>query len=212
MNGQTENNLQKKVLFLGAIPNNKLPLKVLAEFTMIQMVREQGISRDFYNVFYDFAISYEGLLKQIVKVNPNIIHFSLHGNKSKGLYFVDEFNRDTESIVGLIDFEKIISVISKKNNITGIIISACNSYEFGKVASKYVEFVVVMNDFIADEAAVRFTRTFYATIFDQQDIDIEQAIDFGRTALTRINFTDADGKTIKYDNIPKLIRKDKDDY
>lgn len=212
MNGQSENNLQKNILFLGAIPNNKLPLKVLAEFTMLQMVIEQGISREFYKIFYDFAISYEGLLKRANVVKPNIIHFSLHGSKTKGLYFVDEFNFENESLVTLNEFENIICAITEKIKIEGIIISACNSYDFGKIVSKYVDFAVVMNDFIADEAAVRFTRTFYATIFDEQNYDIETAVRYGRLALSRINFTDADGKNIKYNNIPKLIRKDKDDY
>ncbi len=176
------------------------------------MVREQGISRDFYNVFYDFAITFEGLLKQAKRVNPNIIHFSLHGNKSKGLYFIDENDSNKESIVGLEDFEYALEIMTKKINIEGIIISACNSYEFGKIASKYVDFAIAMNDFIADEASVRFSRTLYATIFDEQDYDIEQAIDFGRVALKRMNLTDANGNTIKNQNIPKLIRNNKNDY
>jgi len=212
MNGQIEINLQKKVLFLGAIPKNKLPLKVYAEFAMIQMVREQGISRDFYNVYYDFSITYEGLLRRANIVKPNIIHFSLHGSKTKGLYFVDEFNFESESLVNLIEFDRIISAITEKIKIEGIIISACNSYDFGKIAAKYVDYAIVMNDFIADEAAIRFSRTFWATIFDEQNYDIETAVRYGRLALTRINFTDANGNTINYDNIPKLIRKDKDDY
>lgn len=212
MNGQSENNLQKRVLFLGAIPNNKLPLKVLAEFTIMQMAREQGISKEFYNIFYDFAISYDGLLKLTRRVNPNIIHFSLHGNKSKGLYFIDESNSYVESVISLEHFDYIFSVITKKIQIEGIIISACNSYEFGKIAAKYVDYAIVMNDFIADEAAVKFARSFYASIFDQQVYDIEQAIDWGRMALFNMDLTDANGNKIKYHNIPKLIRKDKDDY
>lgn len=205
-------NEQNNILFLASIPNNKLPLRILAEFTVMQIVLEQGIARDFYNCYSNFSVSTTDILKYVYRVKPHLVHFSLHGNKSKGLYFVDETDSINENIMPVKDFEFIFSHITKKIDIKGVILSACNSYQFGKSIVDYVNYVIAMDDFIDDQAAITFSRSFYATIFDNNNYNVEEAVDIARTAVYLKKFKDAEGNDIEYYKVPKLIRKNENDY
>jgi hypothetical protein len=202
----------KSILFLASIPKNKLPLRILAEFTVIQIVLEQGIARDFYQCFSNFSVTKFDILKYVNRAKPHILHFALHGNKSKGLYLIDDNETNNESILTIEDFQYIFLNIAKKIKIKGVIISACNSYSFGKSIVEHVDYVIAMDDFIDDEAAITFSKTFYATIFDEVDYDVENAVNIARTAVHLKKFKDTDGNDVFYDKVPKLIRKNQDDY
>ncbi|OQY03643.1 MAG: hypothetical protein B6I20_04545 [Bacteroidetes bacterium 4572_117] len=98
----------------------------------------------------------------IITEEPNIVHFSLHGKKNKGLVFSDRY--ENASIVNLIEFKNTLDILGGAK-IDCFIFNVCHSNEFAKLASTYATYAIGMNDLINEpDAAVAFSEGFYSML------------------------------------------------
>ncbi|MEM1325098.1 MAG: CHAT domain-containing protein [Bacteroidota bacterium] len=196
---------QKQLLFLCSIPKSAELLDFGREFSNINNMRQLGDQRDAYaepkiqtNVLSDQFIHI------LARYNPAILHISLHSSKRRGLYF-EGLNSEPDPI-DVDEFKRYVELyqtrMAKDNPMEIVILSACNSLPHAEAIQSLVPHVVGMNDFMPDEAAVYYARTFYNGLFNGYDYQL--AHDIAITQLQSKDFKALDnGKAIH--DIPQFL-------
>jgi hypothetical protein len=176
------------ILFISSSPNGEDRIRVDKELRKIEEHMESSKLRDKVVLNKKVAVKPETISKAMLDFNPNIVHFSGHGDIDGIVIENDEGDSVFFSVKGL---DRLFSLFNETTKC--VILNACYSKEQAETISKHGIYVIGMNDSIGDEAAINFTVGFYQAIGAGKKIDF--AFDMGMVLISQ-NIDDA--------NIPTL--------
>lgn len=147
----------KRILILSANPQNTTRLRVDEEMREIKEGLRRSRLREEFVIETSHAVRYRDIRRAILDFEPNIVHFSGHGEGDEGLVFEDETGQvklvGTEALAGL--FELFA------DRIECVVLNACYSEVQARAIARHIPYVVGMNKAIGDKAAIEFAVGFY---------------------------------------------------
>lgn len=148
------------VLFLAANPKNTNSLRLDEEAREIQEKIRKSEFRDTIIFESRWAVRTMDIIQAINEVDPDIIHFSGHGDENGELVFEDTYGN--AKLVTKDAMTQTISTVSDK--IRFIFFNACFSAEQAKSIVGHINAAIGMNKPIGDKAAITFAAQFYSSI------------------------------------------------
>jgi hypothetical protein len=137
------------------------------------------------------AVTKDLLIDHLLKIKPNILHISGHGNTDEQLLL-----EDMEGYKEEVSIQKISNVLSGfSDHIQCVFLNTCHSLAGIDDFNKNIAYVIGMDNEIPDDVAISFSRNFYNALFNDRSIK-----DSFKIALSRIALTDQGDE-----HIPKLI-------
>lgn len=160
-----------QILFLAANPKNTQALDLDKEVELLREVVENGQHQNQIEVDQRWEVSYDKLQQSILKMSPEIVHFSGHGlegglilERSDGKHEI----ADAKTLAGL--FAPL------KKEIVCVVLNACYSETQAKEIAQHIPFVVGMNTAVSDNAAMLFTKGFYRGLANRLDVEFAYAM------------------------------------
>lgn len=137
------------------------------------------------------AVTKDLLIDHLLKIKPNILHISGHGNTDEQLLL-----EDIEGYKEEVSIQKISNMLSGfSDHIQCVFLNTCHSLAGIDNFNKNIAYVIGMDTEIPDDVAISFSRNFYNALFNGRTIK-----DSFKIALSRIALTDQGDE-----HIPKLI-------
>jgi TPR repeat protein/tRNA A-37 threonylcarbamoyl transferase component Bud32 len=161
------------ILFLGSCPKGEPELSLREEFN--ELAQELDDSRfDLHRRWDEPAARLPDLL---TRYQPQVLHFSGHGDKSGGLLLEDE-----EGNAYVPDPVAVAKVFEQyRGRVRCVVLNACYSVEQAVLIAKHVDVVIGMSDEIADTAARKFSQAFYKAVGSGDSVG--QAFDAAKLRL-----------------------------
>jgi WD40 repeat protein len=146
-----------RILFLTSDPSDTARLRLGAEVREIQEKLQLSQQRDRFELHQRSAVRAVDLSQALLDVQPQVVHFSGHGEAS-GEIFVEDPNGfshpiDPEALAALF---KLFS-----SHVQCVVLNACYSQSQAEVIARHIAYVIGMSDEIADQAALAFSAGFY---------------------------------------------------
>ncbi|HAC65069.1 MAG TPA: TIR domain-containing protein [Cyanothece sp. UBA12306] len=152
-----DNGLVKKILILAANPKGTSPLRLDEEMREIEAGLERAKDRDQFILEKKWAVRPRDIQRAMLDIDPQIVHFSGHGEGEKGLVFEDEMGRaklvDGEALAGL--FELFA------DKVECVVLNGCYSQVQAEEIAQHIPYVIGMSQAIGDRAAIEFAVGFY---------------------------------------------------
>jgi hypothetical protein len=188
------------VLFLASNPIEMDRLSLDLELDAIDVELWDSKFRDRFILRQKFALKIEDLSKQLVRHNPQIVHFTGHGNEKGEIILQDE--RGLSCPVKNEDIIKTFSIL--KSNIKCVILSACYSEPQAAALSEYIDCVIGMSTKFIDEASIKFAQGFYRGLGG--GYDLQKSFDLACDEVRHYNLDEANTPKIKWKgNKPQKI-------
>jgi WD40 repeat protein len=189
----------KKILILAANPKNTVRLRLDQEVRDIEQGLQLAAQRDKFTLQQKWAVRSRDIRLAVLDFRPNIIHFSGHGSETEGLSFEDEVGKEkfvtADALGGLF---KLFA-----NHVECVLLNACYSEVQANAIAQHIDYVIGMNQAIADKAALEFAVGFYDALarYDPQ-YDGDSTIEFAfNIACSSISLAGVSGASI-----PVLIK------
>lgn len=145
------------ILMLSANPQGMPVLQLGKERREIKRGLERSQYRDRFQLEMEEAVRTEDFRRAMLDVQPQIVHFSGHGDGEAGLAFEDETGKvkfvTGEALAGL--FELFA------DQVQCVVLNACYSEVQAKAIAQHIPYVIGMNAAIGDRAAIEFAISFY---------------------------------------------------
>lgn len=168
----------RTILFLSANPNGTDHLKLEKEAKEIQAGLAQATYRDNFRFEQIWAATPEDMLLGILKIKPQIVHFSGHGNGEEGLVMENE-----EGQPRLLSAEKLSDIfVNFTDFVKCVVLNACFSEVQANAIAQHIPYTIGMNRAISDQAAIKFAEGFYKALGEGEDFN--GAFRLGCTLLT----------------------------
>ncbi len=155
------------ILFLGANPQDTSRLRLDQELRDIGEGLQRSQQRDRFNLEQKWAVRPCDVQRAMLDLQPQIVHFSGHGDGEAGLVFEDEAGKsklvDGAALAGL--FELFA------DQLHCVVLNGCYSEVQAKAISQHIPYVIGMNQAIGDEAAIAFAVGFYDALGAGRDVD-----------------------------------------
>lgn len=147
----------KKILILSANPIDTSSLRLDEEVREIQAGLERAKKREQFKIISKWALRPEDLQRALLDYEPEIVHFSGHGNGDRGL--VLENNSGKVQLVNAKSLAGLFKLF--KNKIECVVLNSCYSEVQAEAIFKHISCVVGMKEEIGDKAAIKFAVGFY---------------------------------------------------
>ena len=172
-------NQQQKILILAAIPHG---LRLDKEIQKIEDAIRRANKRDLFDIRIRTAVRSQDIRRAIAEEKPQIVHFCGHGLEDGSLLLEDEGGHNKSvSPEGLASLFQLHA-----NYVNCVLLNACHSAKTAEAISKYINYVIGMNQPIGDQAAIAFAQGFYDglgyAIPDNQDV-FQRAFEEGKVAI-----------------------------
>ena len=152
--------MQQKILILAANPKDTASLRLDEEVREIDAVLKRAKNRDQFILEQKWAVRPRDIHQAMLDINPQIVHFSVHGTGEEGLIFEDELGKaklvDSEALAGL--FELFTEQVEC------VVLNGCYSEIQATAISQHINYVIGMSKAIGDKAAIEFAVGFYAAL------------------------------------------------
>ena len=176
---------QQKILILEAIPHG---LRLDKEIREIEEAIRRAAQRDLFEIRIKTAVRPQDIRRALQEEQPQIVHFCGHGMKDGSLLLEDEGGNDKpvspEALASLFELHV--------NYVKCVLLNACYSEEPAMAISKYIDYVIGMNNPIKDKAAIAFAQGFYDglgfKLSGNQDV-FQRAFDEGVVAAKMENLS-----------------------
>ena len=149
-----------KILFLASSPEEEAPLRLDEEMRAIEQKINASEHRDAVELVSRWATRPDDLLQHLNTHKPTVVHFSGHGSYVGELVLMDDARHAKP--VSPAALRALFAVL--KDNIQLVVLNACYSQVQAKSISEVIDCVIGMNDSIGDDAAIRFSASFYRAI------------------------------------------------
>jgi hypothetical protein len=149
-----------RLLFLAADPTDLSRLRLGKEFSEIQKKIEAAKLRERFELHLRLSIQPTEIIKPLLDVQPQIVHFSGHGLATGALAFEDpsgEFHPVSPGALAAL-FEQFAHIVDC------VVLNACYSETQAEAIVRHIDYVVGMNKAIGDEAAIAFSIGFYQAL------------------------------------------------
>ena len=165
-----------KILFLAANPQSTSRLNLGREVQEIDEGLRRAKLSDRFQLVQRWEVRPRDLRRALLEEEPDIVHFSGHGEGQKGLVLVDNAGKPKpatgKALAGLfIQFPQIKCVL----------LNACYAEVQAQAIVGHIDYVIGMRDTILDDAAIAFTTGFYDGLGYGRTI--EDAFELGRNAI-----------------------------
>lgn len=145
------------ILFLAANPQGTAALRLDREVREIEAGLRRSQYRSQFVLKQQWAVRPRDVQQALMEVNPQIVHFSGHGEGEPGLTFEDDAGKpkfvDAAALAGL--FELFA------DQVTCVLLNACYSSVQAEAIRQHIPYVIGMNRAIGDRAALEFAVGFY---------------------------------------------------
>lgn len=180
-----------KILFLAANPADTDHLRLDAEMRAIDLALQQTTFRDRFDLKQHWAVQVTDLQHYLLRHQPDIVHFSGHGNVSSEIILEDDSGNSRP--VSVRALSKLFSVL--KDNIKCVVLNACYSEQQAQAIAQSINCVIGMSKAIGDDAAIGFATAFY------------RALGFGRDVKTafELGCVQIDLEGLDEQDTPKLL-------
>jgi tetratricopeptide (TPR) repeat protein len=169
----------KKILILAANPGDTSRLRLDKEVSEIEKGLRRAKLREQFEIRPVWAVSFDDLRRALLDYEPQIVHFSGHGDKD-GLMLEGEYELAetifSEALSGLFE------LCSK--HIECVILNACYSAPQAAALNKHINYVIGMPGKINDKAAIKFSVGFYDALGVGKSV--EEAFRFGYNAVLQM--------------------------
>ena len=175
---------QRTILFLAANPTGTDRLRLEQEAKDIQAELASSDYRDSFKFEPIWAATPEDMLTKILKLKPQIVHFSGHGGGEDGLVMEDEAGQPS-----LLKAQKLADIFSNFTDcvecVECVVLNACFSEVQANAIAQHIPYTIGMNRAIGDRAAIKFAAGFYMALGAGKDFGA--AFRYARTFLEVLN-------------------------
>lgn len=181
------------ILFLGANPHDTQRLDLGWEVREITRRLRATTFAARFEVAQEWAVQADDIQAALLRHKPDIVHFSGHGEETRGLLVEDEQGRAT-----LLDREALGALFGiLSNRVCCVVLNACSSTGQAREIVRHVDCVVAMTRALEDRAAVTFAAAFYQALGFGETVN--SAFELARNAL--------DLKALPSGEIPCLLSR-----
>ncbi|MDJ0797125.1 MAG: AAA-like domain-containing protein [Calothrix sp. MO_167.B12] len=166
----------KKILLLSANPTNTSKLRLDKEVREIEAGLERAKCRDEFEIISKWAVRVDDLRRALLDHEPQIVHFSGHGEGNQGL--VLENNSGQMQLVSASALARLFKLFPQ---IECVVLNACYSQVQAEAIHQHIDYVIGMNKEIGDKAAIEFAVGFYDALGAGRTI--EDGFEFGCTSI-----------------------------
>lgn len=192
LGSNTEIAMKDKILFLTSNPADTSRLRIDKEVRDIQEGLKRSNKRENFEFEIRVATRPRDLSRAILDENPQILHFSGHGEVD-GIILEDE-----QGISQVVTTDAIAGLFSMfGDTIKCVILNSCYSEKQATEIAKHIPYVIGMSKAVPDNTAISFATSFYDALGAGKDIAF--AFKFG---VSNISLEGLSGN-----EIPILLRR-----
>jgi CHAT domain len=173
-----------RILFLAANPAGSSPLRLDQEVrTIDKALRSAGV-RERFELEQSWAVTFADLQEGLLRFQPDLVHWSGHGNVTGELAFEAEALyrslRPPAVSVGLVlpdtDQRQVpVAALAQlfslaRGKVRCVVLNACYSEEQARTIAESIDCVIGMSSAITDESAIRFSASFYGALAYGQSV------------------------------------------
>ncbi|KST69116.1 AAA-like domain-containing protein [Mastigocoleus testarum] len=184
----------KKILLLSANPTDTSKLRLDLEVREIQAGLERSKRRGEFEIISKWAVRADDLRRALLDHEPEIVHFSGHGDGSQGL--VLENNSGQMQLVSAEALARLFKLFPK---VECVVLNACYSEMQAEAIYQHINYVIGMNTAIGDNAAIKFAVGFYDALGAGRSI--EDGFEFGCASLDLEKIPESSTPVLKSKNI-----------
>ncbi|BAZ38264.1 hypothetical protein NIES4101_42010 [Calothrix sp. NIES-4101] len=166
-----------RILILTANPTSTNKLRLDEEVREITEGLRRSKEREQFTIESRWAVRADDIRRAILDFEPQIVHFSGHGEREGELVFEDAAGNakavTPEALAGL--FELFT------NEVKCVVINACYSHKQADAITQHIDYVIGMKQAIGDKAAIKYAIGFYDALGAGRTIEI--AHKFGVNAI-----------------------------
>jgi hypothetical protein len=148
------------ILFLAADPTDASRLRLGEEIRDIQERLQLAKSRDNFVLHQRMSVRPTDLSQALLDINPQIVHFSGHGESTDAIYLEDKMGKrhplEPETLAAL--FEQFAEQVEC------VVLNACFSERQAQAIGLYIDWVIGMDRAISDKGAIAFSTGFYQAL------------------------------------------------
>jgi len=182
------------ILFLAATPTDEAQLRVGQEYKEIGAKIQASRYRDNFELVMGPGVSIADIQGLLLQHNPNIVHFSGHGDQDA---IVLEGPDGKAQMLSERSLSGLLEIVNRDGNIRCVFLNACYSEDQARAISKSVDCVIGMANAISDDAAREFAGSFYQGLANGRSV--KDSFDLGKNILSAWNLPD--------EQVPKLLSK-----
>lgn len=181
----------KQILILTANPEGTSKLRLDKEVREIaEGLKRSKIGQQFV-IECRWAASPDDIRRAILDVDPQIVHFSGHGETEGGLVFEDVSGKakivTPEALAGLFHLFT--------DKVSCVLLNACYSEKQANAIVQHIDYVIGMRQPIGDAAAIKYTTGFYDALGAGRTIEVAHG--FGVNAIQLEGISEEQTPTIK---------------
>lgn len=149
------------ILYLAASPKDQKPLRSDEEMRNVRERLQLGRYRDSFRLEPCVAARLADISQALIDYEPQIVHFSGHGQPDGRLLVEDE-----SGYTDLVTPDGLAALFGlQAATIRCVIVNACHSMLLAQAMAREIDYVVGMRCQIGDEAAILFSVGFYQGLF-----------------------------------------------
>jgi predicted NACHT family NTPase len=151
--------MMKTVLLLAANPKNSSQLRLSEEVREIdEGLTKRARYREQFKLESKLAVRQRDFYRHMLDIQPQIVHFSGHGAGEDGIVLEDDAGNAT-----FVQADMLASMFKlfASKGVECVLFNACYSEVQAEAVSKYIPYVIGMNQPIGDKAAIDFAVAFY---------------------------------------------------
>ncbi|MCC5634775.1 CHAT domain-containing protein [Nostoc sp. CHAB 5844] len=165
------------ILFLAASPKDTPPVGLAKEVNAIQEELQKSEHRNKFDLQQNLAVQVSDIRPQMLKIKPQIVHFSGHGAGDEGLIFFDDKTNQSKTV----DAQALAGLFKLFQSVECVVLNGCYSKIQAEAIAQHVNYVIGMEYAISDEAAIKFARGFYSALGSGESF--EAAFEHGRSEI-----------------------------
>ncbi len=173
-----------------------MKLRLDEEVREIQAGLERAKIREQFEIITKWAVRPADLRRALLDHQPEIVHFSGHGEGEQGLVLEDDHGQ--LQLVSTESLGRLFRLFQDK--IECVLLNACYSEAQAEAIFQHINYVVGMNKAVGDRAAIKFAVGFYDALGAGRTY--EDAYEFGRIAIDLENIPESATPVLKSRNLP----------
>lgn len=156
------------VLLVSASPDSHVRLRVDREFrTIIERIRGSRY-RDRLNIVQLQAASFDDLRTALMEHEPQVLHFSGHGEPNGSLLF--EPRGDRSHVVPKKNFVRLVKALA--GGLRLVVLNACHSQVIAAEIPPTIDLAIGMSQSIADSTAIDFAVALYEALAFNKSVQV----------------------------------------
>jgi len=185
--------MTKTILILAANPKGTTPLRLDQEVRDISEGLRRSQHRDAFTLTQNLATRPRDVQRAMLDHQPQIVHFSGHGQGAQGLMFEDEAG--FPQFVSGAALAALFKLFSQE--LECVVLNGCYSQVQAEAIAQHIPYVIGMTDEIDNKAALEFAVAFYDALAAGRTVEF--AFNLGCAAIQMAG--------VSGESVPVLLRK-----